>query len=327
MRRDSPRETAEASTTGPGDDRAAVLAEVLEGLSQNQKTLPCKLFYDERGSRLFERITELDEYYLTRTEVEIMQRFGAEMAGALGPRCLLIEYGAGSSAKTRILLDNLREPAAYVPVDISGDFLLKAAEALQNDYPNVPVMPVVADFTGPFEVPAPPRPARRSVVYFPGSTIGNFEPDEATGLLRQMAQHCGSGGGVLIGVDLEKAPHLLHAAYNDADGVTAQFNLNLLRRLNRELGANFNVDRFEHQAAYDADNSRIEMYLVSRADQTVVIGGRAFNFTRGEAILTEYSHKYSLSAFQKMAAEAGLRTTHVWTDPDDLFSVQFLSRD
>lgn len=313
-----------------GDDisptQREMLKDAIAGLTSPRKTLPSKYLYDEEGSRLFDEITELDEYYPTRTEAEIMRLYGPEMAEILGPRVLLIEYGSGSSAKTCILLDHMRDVAGYVPVDISGDYLSKVARQLQKDYPHIPVLPVAADFTKPFALPKAPRPVRRRVVYFPGSTIGNFTRAEAGRILKQMAQMCGRGGGVLIGVDLLKPVDVLHTAYNDARGVTAAFNLNLLRRLNNELDADFDLDAFEHRAEFNERESRIEMGLVARREQQVELGGASIHFDEGESILTEYSHKYTVESFGEMAASAGLRTERVWKDSQEFFSVQYLER-
>lgn len=301
--------------------------EVIEGLSAPDKTLPCKLFYDERGSGLFDQICELDEYYLTRTENALMADHAAEMAEAIGPGCLLIEYGAGSSTKIRALLDHLRDPAAFVPIDISGEHLVRAADDLKASYPGVEINPVVADFTVPFDVPAPMIKPSRSVVYFPGSTIGNFAPGDASNLLHGMAERVGPGGGLLIGVDLVKDPEILRNAYNDRAGVTAAFNLNLLVRLNREAGADFNLSCFTHRAKYNAEKNRIEMRLYSERRQSAEIAGHRFDFEIGESILTEYSHKYTVESFGKIAEEAGFRQRRVWMDEDELFSVQYLELD
>lgn len=309
------------------DQLPGYLGEVIEGLSAPEKTLPCKLFYDERGSGLFDRICELDEYYVTRTENALMAEHAAEMADAIGPGCLLIEYGAGSSKKIRALLDHLKEPAAFVPIDISGEHLVRSTDVLKKSYPDVEIRPVVADFTASFTVPAPSIKPSRSVVYFPGSTIGNFTPEEATDLLHGMAERVGRGGGLLIGVDLVKDPGILHAAYNDREGVTASFNLNLLVRLNREVGANFNLSCFTHRASYNTEKARIEMRLHSDRRQSVEIAGHRFDFEIGESILTEYSHKYTVDSFGKIAMTAGFRPRGVWTDDDDLFSVQYLELD
>ena len=247
------------------------------------------------------------------------------MAESLGPRVELVEYGSGSSIKTRRLLAALESPAAYVPVDISREHLVATAEALDHEFPGLEVLPVCADFTRPFEVPTPSRPTDRRAVYFPGSTIGNFEPEAATTLLRQMADECGSGGGILIGADLVKDPDVLRQAYDDAAGVTAAFDLNLLRRINRELQADFDLGAFEHRAPWDPEHQRIEMQLVSLRQQTVHIGDAAFEFMPGESIHTEYSHKYTLESFAELASGAGLEIAEVWTDREQWFSVQLLT--
>jgi dimethylhistidine N-methyltransferase len=304
--------------------RTQLLEDALEGLSAPKKTLPCKYFYDERGSAIFDRICQLDEYYPTRTELSIMQSHGAEMGAALGTGCLLIEYGSGSSLKTRILLDHLEEPAGYVPVDISREHLVRSAEAISRRHPELEVLPVCADFTEPFDVPLPKDGADHIASYFPGSTIGNFAPPEARALLGQIAEQCGGGGGLLIGVDLRKEREVLEAAYNDALGVTAAFNLNLLRRLNCELDADFELDAFEHHAIWNPDAGRVEMHLVSQEQQVVRINGARIAFRKGETIHTENSHKYGLDEFAELAAEADFTVARVWTDPDELFSVQHL---
>ena len=298
--------------------------DALAGLSATPKTLPCKYFYDDHGSWLFDQICALPEYYPTRTELVISRRYAAEMAAACGPQALLLELGSGSSTKTRIILDHLRAPAGYVPVDIAREFLRHAADELAATYPGLPVAPVCADFTRPFTPPA--LPARRTVVYFPGSTIGNFTADEATQLLRTIGGLMGPEGGLLIGVDLRKDPNVLLRAYNDAKGVTAAFNLNLLTRLNRELAADFDLTQFEHRAVWDPTPGRIEMQLVSKRDQTVHIGDQTIEFHAGEPIRTEYSHKYTLEQFAGMARTTGLAVRKVWTDHARLFSVQYLTR-
>lgn len=308
------------------EEKARMLADVLAGMSGKQKSIPSKYFYDEEGSRIFDEITELPEYYPTRTEAEIMRLHSAEIADALGEGVLLVEYGSGSSAKTRILLDQMQNLAGYVPVDISGDYLRQVANELQADYPHIPVLPVIADFTQPFPLPEPPTPPQRNIIYFPGSTIGNFTRAESLRILRQMADSAGDHGGVLTGVDLLKPRDLLLAAYNDAQGVTARFNLALLHRLNREINSDFDVNQFRHEAVFNEDESRIEMHLFAQQEMKVSINGHRFNFDKGESILTEYSHKYSPDAFVSLAASAGLEALGVWTDSDNLFSVQYLSR-
>ncbi|HEX2970897.1 MAG TPA: L-histidine N(alpha)-methyltransferase, partial [Tepidisphaeraceae bacterium] len=290
-----------------------------------QKRLPCKFLYDERGSWLFERICDLEEYYPTRTELGIMRRWGGEMAALLGRRCILLEYGSGSSVKTRILLDHLEQPEAYVPIDISRQQLMAAASAMTAAYPNLQVLPVCADYTQDFSVPIPRGPATRTIVYFPGSTIGNFEPSEARDFLRRIRQVCGPRGALLIGVDLKKDPRLLHAAYNDPAGVTTAFNLNLLARINRELAADFALHRFSHYAYYNPRRGRIEMHLLSLGTQTVHVAGERFEFADGESIFTESSYKYSPREFEQLASESGYRLQRIWVDARQLFSVQYLT--
>ncbi|HEY3268475.1 MAG TPA: L-histidine N(alpha)-methyltransferase [Armatimonadota bacterium] len=299
--------------------------DVLNGLSATPKTLPSKYFYDAAGSRLFDAICRLNEYYPTRTETAIMESRAAEMAECIGPGAVLVEYGSGSSTKTRILLDRLPDLAAYVPLDISRDHLRRSADRLAGEYPGLPVHPVCADYTAPFRLPAFEQANARWAVYFPGSTIGNFHPNEAIPFLRRVASVVGPGGGLLIGVDLKKDTRVLEAAYNDRRGVTAAFNLNLLHRINRELGANFNPDQFQHYAFYNEGRGRIEMHLFSLADQTVRLNGTELAFEADETILTEVSYKYSLDDFARLAADAGFTVQKVWTDPACLFSVQYLA--
>jgi L-histidine N-alpha-methyltransferase len=305
----------------------AFLSDVIDGLVRFPKSLPCKYFYDAAGSALFETICALPEYYLTRTELEIMNRHAEEMAETLGPGVLLVEPGSGASLKTRLLLKHLPEPAAYVPVDISPSALVNAARELLGTFTRLEVVPVCADFSEPFELPLPRRRPERTVVYFPGSTVGNFDPPRAVALLRRLGGVCGPGGAVLVGVDLDKPTPVLEAAYNDSQGVTAEFNKNLLRRINAELGADFDLDRFEHVALFNEGHRRIEMHLESNAVQTVGVAGRAFQFRRGERIHTESSYKYSLAGFQDLAKRAGFSVGRVWTDPAGLFSVQYLAPD
>lgn len=319
------RPTTVPETNDQRADRNRFLCDVIEGLSKDRKTLSSKYLYDERGSRLFERICDLAEYYPTRTELRIMRDHVAEMASVLGPRCLLIEYGSGSSTKTRILLDHLEEPAGYVPVDISEELLTQTALDLANAYPKIPILPVCADFTTRFRLPSVVGEVKRRIAYFPGSTIGNFTQDHAKEWLAGVAELCGSEGGLLIGVDLPKDRQRLESAYDDAEGVTASFNLNVLARINGELGADFRCDQFRHEARYNEAASRIEMYLVSQCDQAVAIADVELVFEEGESILTEYSHKYSLSRFRRMATEAGFDVRKVWTDAERLFSVQYLT--
>jgi dimethylhistidine N-methyltransferase len=298
--------------------------DVLRGLRASQKELPCKYFYDARGSQLFDRICKLDEYYLTRTELAILRLNARALANRLGQGCLLIEFGSGSALKTRVLLDHLVEPAAYVPIDIAHTHLERSARALADRYPGLEVLPVCADFTGHFDVPRSARPSRRRVIFFPGSTIGNFGPEAASELLRRFAVLGGPEVGLLIGVDLAKDASLLEPAYNDRQGITAAFNLNLLVRINRDLGADFPLNGFHHHAFYNQALGRIEMHLVCVHALTVKIGDVAVAFEAGETIRTECSYKYSLDQFQRLAATAGLQIKDVWTDQGNRFSVQYL---
>ena len=299
--------------------------DVLAGLDCRVKSIPSKHFYDRRGSQLFDRICELDEYYLTRTELGIMRDHAAEMAQLLGPKCLLIEFGSGSSVKTRLLLDALENPAGYFPVDISREHLLNCAEALAQEYPHLDIQPVCADFTEPFDAPETKIPAATKAVYFPGSTIGNLLLPVAQTLLSSIATTVGPGGGLLIGLDLQKDVGVIEAAYNDGEGVTGEFNKNLLERINRELDADIDPDRFDHLAEYDQSAGRIDMHLVSLVDQIIRIEGREIRIAAQERIHTEFSHKYSIKGFAELAAESGLRLENVWTDAEKMFSVQYLS--
>ena len=317
------------STTAPAlqdeePDRDQFLIEAVDGLKNDPKQLPCKYFYDELGSRLFDRICELPEYYPTRTERSIMKTSAHEMAAAVGPDALIIEYGSGSSLKTRLLLDVLESPAGYVPVDISRDHLLKTAAALARDYPEIEILPVCADFTQPFAIPEPKRTPARRVVYFPGSTIGNFTKEGAIELLQRVATSCGQGGALLIGVDLKKDPETLERAYDDSQGVTAAFNRNVLVRMNRELDADFDVSEFEHRAVWVEEPGRVEMHLVSQVDQTVHLDDERIEFAAGEHICTEHSHKYTVDGFAALAAAAGFSLAEVWMDAGKRFSVQLL---
>jgi dimethylhistidine N-methyltransferase len=326
-------DSATAATGTETATRAAFRDDVLTGLARPQKSIPCKYFYDERGSALFDRITETEEYYPTRTELAIMEAQAGAMAEAIGPQAVLIEYGSGSSQKTRVLLDRLaaeaqpeRALAAYVPIDISREHLLATADTLRDAYPGLPVLPVAADYTADFDLPDLP-PHRKRVVYFPGSTIGNFDVGQAGDFLDHAAEvACDSErtcGGLLIGVDLKKDRATLEAAYDDAEGVTAAFNLNLLDRINRELDGTFAPDAFRHRAVWNDEASRIETYLVSEREQTAHVEGVPFRFAEGETIHTENSHKYTVGSFARFAAEAGFVLRQHWTDADDLFSVLY----
>jgi dimethylhistidine N-methyltransferase len=303
--------------------RQQFLADVQAGLRAKPKRLPCKYFYDQHGSQLFDRICETPEYYLTRTETQIMADHAGEICREIGPDAALIEYGSGSSIKTRILLDNLPDLRTYVPVDISRQYLQGVAEELDRRYPLLDVRPVAADFTATLPPERLSAGEARRVVYFPGSTIGNFEPALAQRLFRQIAQVCGTGGGLLIGFDLQKDPGILEAAYNDAGGVTARFNLNILQRINRELGGDFNARQFRHEAIYEPRPGRMRISLVSRQRQSVNIAGESFEFAAEEPILTEYSHKYTRQGMQELMKPAGLHMTRAWTDPREWFMVAF----
>jgi dimethylhistidine N-methyltransferase len=303
------------------------LEAIIAGLRKTQKMLSPKYFYDDAGSRLFEEITELPEYYLTDTELEIMTRHIDEMTGMIGEQAGLIEFGSGSSMKTRMLLEHMHSPAVYVPVDISEEHLYESQLSIQADFPEIEVLHVVADFTQPFDLPNPRTIPLRNVVYFPGSTIGNFEYEDALSLLRVMHTEAGANGALLIGVDLQKDPAIVSAAYNDSAGVTAKFNLNILRHLNRAFGSDFNLHAFAHRATYRPDEGRVVIELVSNAAQVVHIGDVEIEFADGESIITEYSHKYTLNGFADMAAAAGFEVRHVWTDPQQWFSVQYCVRE
>lgn len=319
--------------TGSPTDYAfdADLDQLLAGLHTTPKHISSRYLYDERGSRLFREICQLPEYYPTRTESEILRSSAREIANAIGPEALVVELGSGSADKTRILLDHLDRPAGYVPVDICHEQLASASRLLAADYPQIPVTPVCADFTRRLEMPArlaaPARTPGQTVVFFPGSTIGNFTVGEGRALLLAMRRTAGPGGAMLVGVDLVKPAEVLHAAYNDAAGVTGRFNLNVLRHLNRRFAANFDEQLFTHAAPWQEEEQRIEMQLWCQRDHFVEIGGTAVFFAAGEKLVTEWSHKYTLPAFRSLARSAGWRTDAVWCDPARLFSVHLLRVD
>ena len=296
---------------------------VLAGLGRARKTLPCKFFYDAMGSALFEQICEVPEYYLTRTEIRILEEYAGAIARHVGANCRLIELGSGASRKVRILLGALDTPVAYVPVDISREHLREAAAQLAADFPALPVVAVCADYTRMFALPPLPGPAGKRVGFFPGSTIGNFEPEAVVRFLAHCAELLGPEGEMLIGADLKKDPAILNAAYNDRAGINAAFNLNLLERVNRELGGDIDVARFEHLAFYNEDEGRMELYLKSLAEQDATIAGTCFRFAEGELIHTENSYKYAISEFHALAQRAGFLPVHTWTDKDELFSVHY----
>src|ERR1700681_231779 len=305
------------------DGYSSFARDVIEGLTARPKRLPPKYFYDETGSRLFEAITELPEYYPTRCELAILRAHAADMARLLPPKTALIEFGSGSSKKARLLLDAAPAIAAYVPVDISSSWLNEEAARLRRDYPRLAVLPVATDFTKAFPLPRSLAGLARAG-FFPGSTIGNFEPHQACAFLQHAARILGEEALLIVGIDLVKDPKTLTAAYNDAAGVTAKFNLNLLARINRELGADFDLATFSHQAFYNRERQRIEMHLASRVRQQVSVCGRGIEFRAGETIHTENSYKYTIEYFRALARGAGWTPVAAWTDPDGYFSVQAL---
>lgn len=298
--------------------------EVIEGLSKPRKELPSKYFYDERGSQLFDEICSLEEYYVTRTELGIMHKNIDEMSDVMGDKLMFIEYGSGSSEKIKIILDHIKGICTYVPIDISCKHLAKSAAQIASQYKKLEVIPVCADFNKPFSIPDPKNKIVHKIVYFPGSTIGNFHPDEAREFLKRIALVAGHKGGLLIGVDLKKDASILNKAYNDSRGVTAEFNLNQLKRFNRELGSDFNLDNFRHNAFYNDEEGRIEMHLVSQINQSVQVNGTTILFEKDETIWTESSYKYTLDEFKILANDSGFSVKKVWTDKDNLFSVQYL---
>lgn len=300
---------------------ASFAEELIAGLRARPRVVAPKWFYDAAGSALFDRICELPEYYPTRTECALLDRHARDFAACIGAGAEIVEFGAGASRKVRLLLSALPQPAGFVPIDISGEHLEAAAAQLRADRPGLVVRPIAGDYTAEgFELP----PARgRRVGFYPGSSIGNFEPTEAGALLARFRALLGDGG-LLVGVDLVKSPAVLHAAYNDAQGVTAAFNLNLLARANRELGADFHLDAWEHTALYQPALQRIEMHLVSRRTQTVRIAGETIAFAEGDSVHTENSYKYTVERFQALARSAGWTPQAVWTDERRSFSLHWL---
>lgn len=317
----SQESAAPIAQTAPDADFAA---DVLEGLGGAQKRIPSKYLYDARGSELFEAICEQPEYYPTRTELGILREQGAAIAAAVGPRALVLEYGSGSGVKTRLLLEALDAPVAYMPVEISYSALAASVAELAEDFPAIEMRPLCADFTRPLALPEPQRAADRVLVFFPGSTLGNFATEDAVDLLGVMRADMGDNGFALVGVDLQKAPAEIEAAYNDAAGVTAAFTLNLLTRINRELDADFDLAAFRHDARYNPEAGRIETRIVSLRDQRVRVAGREVAFASEEGILVEYSCKYTADGFAEMAQRAGLRVHSSWTDADGRFALQLL---
>jgi dimethylhistidine N-methyltransferase len=304
-------------------DRDEFSRAVLRGLAQTPRAIPAKFLYDARGSALFDAICELPEYYLTRTETGILRSCAPELARLAGPGCALVEFGSGSSVKTRLLLDAMPDLAAYVPIDISRQHLDATAAKLRRDYSWLRVEPVCADYMALEELPSDVNGAPR-LGFFPGSTIGNLEPGDATAFLRRTRALLGDRGAMVLGVDLRKDPQRLHDAYNDKAGVTAAFTLNLLRRMNRELDATFDLSAFAHDAFYNPLEGRIEIYLRSLRDQSVTVAGRSFAFAEGERVHTEYSYKYDTAGIAALALSAGFTIDKTWTDPAGLFAVVYL---
>lgn len=298
---------------------------VVEGLSSAQKRIHCKFLYDQRGSELFEAITRLPEYYLTRIELSLLTAFRSEISDAVGEHCLVVEYGSGSALKTQLLLDCLHHPAGYIPVDISAEQLYSASTRIASAFPKLEVQPVHADYTADFPMPHLGRRFDRTLVFFPGSSIGNFHPTAAQAFLSDARRRAGAWSDLLIGIDLKKDSVRLHRAYNDSAGITAEFNRNLLVRMNCELDADIELDSFAHYAPYVPSLSRIEMHLVSRFEQTVRVAGRWFHFDAGESIHTENSYKYSTKAFSALAFAAGYKLRRVWTDSERQFGVHLFS--
>ncbi|MEZ5564865.1 MAG: L-histidine N(alpha)-methyltransferase [Gammaproteobacteria bacterium] len=308
----------------PASEHDELLTELVEGLRERPKQVSPKYFYDAKGSELFEAICAQPEYYPTRTELAIMEDHLKEVATLIGPDVTLVEYGSGASLKTRLLLTELVTPTAYVPVDISRQYLASTAMVLGDEFPHIEMLPVAADFTRPFSLPEPQAAPRRRVLYFPGSTIGNFSRSDAVTLLKKMRHDAGPDGALLIGVDLVKPVAVLERAYNDAAGVTAAFNLNLLSHLNAKFQANFVADNFQHHAVWDSEHRRIEMRLISCRQQTVNIDALRIDFAPQEFLVTEHSHKYTPAGFAQLAADAGWMVQQLWTDRRQYFSVQYL---
>ncbi len=300
-----------------------ILEEVINGLSQQQKQLPSKLFYDEKGSALFNEICDLEEYYPTRTEMQIMMDNIEEIGSLLGEGTLLMELGSGSSTKIRLLLDHIPGLAGYVPIDISAEHLIQSCASLKNEYPELNIYTLAADYTKDFKLPSIDNSYDHIAAYYPGSTIGNFKPDEAKDFLKRIAKIVGKNGGMIIGVDLKKNKKIVEAAYNDKKGVTADFNLNMLSHINDELDSNFDVNKFSHLAFYNELKGRIEMHLVSEENQKVGLNGTSIYFEKGEDILTEYSYKYSVEDFACLVSDI-FEVRKVWTDKNNLFSIQYL---
>ncbi|MET0328190.1 MAG: L-histidine N(alpha)-methyltransferase [Luteimonas sp.] len=318
------RARAQAALTDLHPQPDDIAADAIAGLSRTPKRLPSKYFYDAEGSRLFEAITRQPEYYLTRVELALMEARIPSIAQAIGDGVHVVEFGSGSGRKTELLLEGLDAPVAYTPIEISRTALMDSVTRLGQHFPDVQMLPVCADFTRPVPLPHAARRVRRTLVFFPGSTLGNFDDGEAVRLLTSMRGTMGDGGCALIGIDLDKDPAIIEAAYNDQAGVTAAFTLNLLARLNREIGSDFASDGFRHRAVYARERMRIETALVSERVQAVHIGDHRFDFAQGEAMQVEISRKYTDASFSALAAQAGLRVTHGWNDDSDRFGLRLL---
>lgn len=304
------------------EEQPEFLADVLEGLTHQQKTLPCKYFYNLQGSELYERITTTQEYYPTRTEIQILHQWGKDITRHFGQNPCLIEYGSGSSIKTRMLLDSLPQNSIYAPIDISARFLMSVSEQLSKIYRFVDIHPIVADYSNGLTLPKNVQAAENKIAYFPGSSIGNFTPIQAIQFLTDMRKTLGKGSKLFIGYDVIKPIPVLEKAYNDSQGYTAAFNLNLLKRINQELGADFDLTQFMHRAIYNSELQRIEMHLISLCDQTVTINGHRFTFKKAESIHTENSYKYSLESFNRLLTKAGWQPIQSWSDEKHYFNVQ-----
>jgi dimethylhistidine N-methyltransferase len=296
-------------------------SEIIAGLKQSPKRIQSKFFYDEQGSKLFEEITGLEEYYLTRVETEILQKYLGQMAVLIGPGVVVIEFGTGAGVKTKMLLEAIEAPEAFIPIDISPEQLAEASSELSKEFPLLDIRPVNADYTTAVAIPLDSKTSGKKVVFFPGSTIGNFTPEEAVGFLKQVAKLVGNDGSLLIGFDRMKDAKVLEPAYNDSRGITAEFNLNLVRRINQEFSVNIPSENFEHYAFLNNEESRIEMHLVSRVEQTIVLRGEEIHFGAGEHIVTEYSYKYSSPAFQGLLGSSGFVVQQRWTDSKGYFEV------
>ncbi len=315
---------AQAALTDLRPQADDIAGDALAGLSRLHKRLPSKYFYDAHGSKLFEEITRQPEYYPTRVEQALLDARMPQIAAAVGAGAHVVEYGSGSGRKTLQLLQGLHDPVAYTPIEISRSMLLASTARLASAFPHIEMLPVCADFTRAVRLPAATHPPQRTLMFFPGSTLGNFTHDEAVGILGAMRDTMGAHGQALIGIDLEKDPALLEAAYNDAAGVTAEFTLNLLARLNREIGSDFDLAQFRHRAVYVRERGRIETFLVSQREQQVRVAGRGFHFAQGEAMQVEYSHKYTDGGFAALAAAAGLQVLERWNDAQDWFGLRLL---